>query len=120
MNNEFLENAIRRLDNMLDADYSTYPKIVDLLEEVYFESSALKDTLIKQWEINHFLTCLAEECGEVMEVMYLDPNNKEKIGHELNDIIAVAHLLHDKDILRVNLEVKQSETISNKRNNKQR
>jgi len=83
--------------------------------EAFDETEEQNKTLLKQWEINHFLTCLAEECGEVMEVMYLDPNNKGKIEHELNDIIAVAHLLHDKDILCVNLEVKQGETLDNSR-----
>ncbi len=63
--------------------------------------------LIKLWEINHLLTCLAEECGEVMELLYLDPSNKEKIEQELNDIIAVAHILYDKDIICANFEPKK-------------
>lgn len=72
--------------------------------EIKIYKEAQHKTLLKLWETNHLLTCLAEECGEVMEAMYLKPNNKEKIEHELNDIIAVAHLLHDKDIVCADLE----------------
>lgn len=110
-----LENAIHRLDNIIDTDYSTYPQIVNLIEEAYCHNEEQSKTLLKQWETNHLLTCLAEECGEVMEAMFLEPDNKEKIEHELNDIIAVAHLLHDKDILCANLEAKQSDTVDNTR-----
>jgi len=61
-------------------------------------------SLEKKLEENHLLTCLAEECGEVMEAMFLEPDNREKIEYELNDIIGVAHLLHDKDIVCANLD----------------
>jgi len=98
-----LENAIHRLDNMLDSDYSTYPQIVDLLEEAYCYNLELNTTLLKQWEVNHLLTCLAEECGEVMELIYLEPNNKKKIEQEMNDIIGVAHILYSKDIICADL-----------------
>ena len=69
--------------------------------------------LKKLWETNHLLTCLAEECGEVMEAMYLEPDNKEKIEYELNDIIAVAHLLYDKDIVCSDLESRRAPPIGN-------
>jgi hypothetical protein len=52
----------------------------------------------------HLLTCLAEECGEVMEILYLEPGNKQKLEHELNDIVSVAHLLKDNDFVVGDLE----------------
>lgn len=52
----------------------------------------------------HLLVCLAEECGEVKDVLYLDTNNTKKLEYEVNDIISVAHLLHDEDIIISNLE----------------
>ena len=55
--------------------------------------------LNKLWETNHLLTCLAEECGEVMELLYLTPDDHQEIEHELNDILAVAQVLYDKGIL---------------------
>jgi len=87
---------------------------IEICEEFNIRDEQNK-TLLKRWKTNHLLTCLAEECGEVMEAMFLEPNNKEKIEYELNDIIAVAHLLHDKDILCADLEAKQSETLDDAR-----
>lgn len=51
------------------------------------------------WETNHLLTCLAEECGEVMELLYLAPDDHKKIEHELNDILAVVQILQNKGII---------------------
>jgi len=85
-------------------------EIIDVLSgAVWFskEFDAQEDkikSLKKEWERDHLLTCLAEECGEVMEAMFLEPDNKEKIEYELNDIIGVTHLLHDEDIVCANLD----------------
>ena len=53
----------------------------------------------------HLLLCLIEECGEVKDILYLEPDNDKELEHELNDIISVAHLLHDNDFVTVNLNL---------------
>ena len=58
----------------------------------------------------HLLTCLAEECGEVMEILYLDPSNEDELEYELNDIVSVAHLLNDNKIISVDLRPTNTQT----------
>ena len=85
-------------------------EIIDILSGAIYYHKELEEladknkTLEKNWGRDHLLTCLAEECGEVMEAMFLEPDNKEKIEYELNDIIGVAHLLCEKDIVCANLD----------------
>ncbi len=59
--------------------------------------------LLALWRTNHLLTCLAEECGEVMELLYLEPENTKNIEYELNDLLSVANLLHKENILNSKL-----------------
>ena len=58
----------------------------------------------------HLLTCLAEECGEVMDILYLEPDQKDKLEYELNDIVSVAHMLHDNDFVVGDLNPRGSES----------
>ena len=60
--------------------------------------------LYKNWEKNHLLTCLAEECGEAMKELYLNLHVNEKLNIELNDVVAVAELLRELDIINPDLE----------------
>jgi len=48
-----------------------------------------------------------------MEIMFLEPDDEEKIEYELNDIIGVAHLLHSKDIVCADLDSNRNLTKGN-------
>ena len=52
----------------------------------------------------HLLTCLAEECGEVMKALYTADivsvdENKDEIEYELNDLFTVADILKEEGFL---------------------
>jgi hypothetical protein len=107
-----LLNLILFTDEITPETENAHVEICDEFDMLHKQNKQL----IKLWETNHLLTCLAEECGEVMKIMFLEPDNKGKIEHELNDIIAVAHLLHNKDIVCADLDGNDMLTKSNNTN----
>ena len=54
----------------------------------------------------YLITCLAEECGEVLELLYtnkLKKNLVEEEIFEINDLLGVANLINKKDIIKLEL-----------------
>ncbi len=74
------------------------------------ESGEVGESIGKEWnsrfsaDLDYFITCLAEEGGEIMELLYLEPACHSQIEVEVNDLIAVADLLHERNVLSFTLE----------------
>jgi len=59
----------------------------------------MNNTDIDFFDQQYFLTCLAEECGEIMEILFLKPDSLSELELEINDLFGVAELLKEKKII---------------------
>jgi len=110
-------NTDHNYNNLIEGDVKNkHQQILDILSSSIFYQKELESAKRKHsvyFEEQYFLTCLAEECGEIMELMFLDSDNSTKIELELNDIIAVATILDERNIIPLMMPVLQDGPKSN-------